>query len=367
MSETTWEYTDKRGDLPSRAGEEELRFIRNFHDVFLSIGIALFTAGLAFVSALIVGDSVSINEFSDVKNSGWLFAGVAFLDAAIMWGMAEFFARSRRLFLPAIVILLGFAWFFAAGVLASYVTLFAEGDYQEFEDAADQLKLLPLTVAGLTTLAVFAYYARMKLPFAMGLGGAGVAVTAVAGLFYLDPDQISRLGLLLPLAAGLFLFFLGVAFDARDPARRTRFSDNGFWLHFFAAPLIFGSVSGLVTGGGVFFQSAEGASVAAAATTLGLVLFFAIVSLLINRRALLVAGLLSAAVAIAILVRESGASGAWTAATTLLVLGGAMVLLGGGWHTVRRALVSPFPKEGAIARIIPPEPAPGERDREYGE
>jgi hypothetical protein len=35
------------GVAPAPAGEEDLRFIRNFHDVFLAIGIALFAVGLA--------------------------------------------------------------------------------------------------------------------------------------------------------------------------------------------------------------------------------------------------------------------------------------------------------------------------------
>lgn len=365
MSDTTIDYVDRRSRLPQRAGEEELRFIRNFHDVFISIGIGLFGVGIGFVSVLLLGDMVSINEFSDLQEAGWLIAGVALINALIMWGLAEFFARHRRLFLPAIVILVFFTWFFASGATVGYLTLFGEGDIADFEDAQQKLRFFPLTVAGATTLAIFVYYARMKLPFAMGLGGVGLAATGVAGLAALDAELILSLGFWLQLLAGLFLFALGVMFDARDPQRQTRFSDNGFWLHFFAAPLIFNSVLVLTTGRMLMSRIEDGAIgdgglLPTAVVTLVLVILFAVVSLLINRRALLVAGLLSAAYAIWVVVNSVGLSGAWPVAVTLLVLGASMVLLGGGWHSVRRVLVAPFPKEGLIARIIPPEPGPGE-------
>ena len=352
---------DRRRGSPS--GEEELRFIRNFHDVFLSIGLMLFGAGLGLVSMLLVGQTFSFQSIANIQSAGWSVAIVFFVDAAIMWLTAEFFARSRRLFLPAIVILIGFVWFFTWGVIAAYITAFSDGNYSSFDAAARELERLPLTVSATVTFAIFLYYFRMKLPFAMGLGAVGLVITIIAFLGFTDGNLLAALSGRLQLFSGLFLFLLGVYFDARDPARVTRLSDNGFWLHFFAAPLIFNAVMTMTTGGGLFGGNPfanGGNATGQAGLTLGLVIFFAVVSLLINRRALLVAGLLSAAASIAALLRASGLGGAWIAGMTLLLLGGAMVLLGGGWHGVRRALVAPFPKTGLIARIIPPEPEPGE-------
>ena len=339
----------RRGSLQ---GEEELRFIRNFHDVFLSIGLAMFAGGLGVFSTLIIGDLSNIGEDEEWRRIATSISGVSFLDAAIMWALAEFFARGRRLFLPAIVILIAFAAFFSSGVFAGYVALFGEQAVSSLDEGMETLKLMPMTITGATTLAILAYYARMKLPFAMGLAAIGLAAFGVSAFAYRYPDALLENAWRLTLFSGLFLFVLGVFFDARDPERRTRLSDNGFWLHFFAAPLIFTSVTAMVTG-----QTGLGAnSVQASAATLVIVLIFAVVSLLLNRRALLVAGLLSAAVSIGVLISNAGMDAAWTSALTLLLLGGTMVLLGGGWHTVRRFLVSPFPKKGLIARIIPPEP-----------
>jgi hypothetical protein len=213
-----------------------------------------------------------------------------------------------------------------------------------------------IIVYGLTTIAAFGFYARMKLPFAMGMSALQLTGVAVATAIYLQPERM--LGLLdrAQLYSGLFLFLLGVVYDARDPERRTRISDNAFWLHFFAAPVILNSAIGMAVG----FEGAAGDPVAAALTTLAIVAAFALVSLLINRRALLVAGLLYALIAAGFLISKAGLSEAWTAAVTLLVLGGGVVLLGTGWHAMRRVVVAPFPKRGFIARIIPPEPSRAE-------
>lgn len=346
-------YED-RTRSPGNSGEEELRFIRNFHDVFLSIGLALFAAGLAIFSTLTIGRLTGIEIGAGMENGvrqAFIIGGVVYLiDAAVMWGVGEVFARSRRLFLPAIVILLTFVGFLFAGVACLYMGVIGEvGD--NLSDWIETARVFPLVLASTVTLGILVYYVRMKLPFAMGLAGASVAGLVIATVLFFDYALVVNNFLAWLFGAGLFLFFLGVYFDARDPERRTRISDNGFWLHFFAAPVLFYSVTGMVAGGTAFSSNDTFPAIA----ILLIVIVFAVVSLLINRRALLVAGLLSAGVAIGVLLNSAGIDGLWTAGLTLLLLGGAMVLLGGGWKSVRRILIAPFPKTGWIGRIIPPD------------
>jgi len=358
------------GDTAERlSGEEELHFIRNFHDVFLSLGIAMFSAGLGIATAVALGPMIK-SAGSDISGSLLIAAGAAGIDAIIMWLMAEFFARGRRLFLPSIVILIGFSMFITCAAAALYGwhiganKEFFEGlGEQGVEGAVRKTSEALVFIAGVTTLAIFAFYARMKLPFAMGLGGYSLAGAGVAATFWAFPSVAANYIQPLVLAAGVFLFFLGVYFDARDPERKTRISDNGFWLHFFAAPLILNAVLQMAVGP----ENITAHQTGAAAVTLIIVFAFAFVSLLINRRALLVAGLLYALIAGGYLISKVGLSGAWTIAVTLLVMGGAMVLLGGGWHVLRRIVVAPFPKEGLIARIVPPEPAKDAKGRRASE
>lgn len=351
----------------SLPGEEDLRFIRNFHDVFLSIGIAMFAGGIGIATAMILApmleDAVGEEGFQHALK---LIAGASAIDAAIMWLMAEFFARGRRLFLPSIVILIAFSMFFMAAAGAAYgawhgldKAFFERIEGAGLVGAVRQASEFFIVVLGATTAAIFAFYARMKLPFAMGVAGYSLAATGVAAAFYAWPEKAEAMMQPAQLAAGIFIFLLGVYFDARDPERKTRISDNGFWLHFFAAPLILNSALGMTVGVDMLTQNSGGAAI----VTLIVVFAFAFVSLLINRRALLVAGLLYALIAAGYLISQVGLSGGWTAAATLLVMGGSMVLLGGGWHSIRRVVVAPFPKTGLIARIIPPEPSKEERRR----
>ncbi len=351
----------------SPSGEEELRFIRNFHDVFLSIGLGLFIVGIGVASSMIVGEKFLAmlgTGFDGVPRAlATTAAAVAFVDAAIVWALAEVFARTRRLFLPAIVILIGFVFFVVVGTGWAYAATVGIEDYERI---SLKIRMLFFLLAVSATIATFAYYLRMKLPFAMGLGGAALAGTIVTGLAIFIPAILTEHVLKVILLEGLFLFLLGVYYDARDPERRTRLSDNGFWLHFFAAPLIFISVTRMAAGGEGLDAFATGGAASAPIATLLIVFAFAFVSLMINRRALLVSGLISAIIAVSVLMNKTALNSGWTAAATLLILGGAMVALGGGWHSLRAVLVSPFPKSGLIARIIPPETGPNPRDQLVG-
>ncbi len=357
-------------------GEEDLRFIRNFHDIFLSIGILMFAAGLGLATTIGVGPMVR-DAFASGED-GWrrgltIVAAASGANAVIMWFMAEFFTRGRRLFLPSIVILIAFVGFFSIAAAAGYGAvigfdaqileragqpegprsgdgLFASAAFRELIREGSEAAIV---ILGAVTAAILVFYVRMKLPFAMGMFALYLSAVGVAAAYNVWPDRILEIAEPAQLLSGVFLFLLGIVFDARDPERKTRMSDNAFWLHFFAAPLILNSSIGMTVGVERIVENPTGAALA----TLLVVAVFSFVSLLINRRALLVAGLLYALIAGGFLISKTGLSGAWTLAVTLLVLGAAMVLLGGGWHAIRRVVVAPFPKRGPIARIIPPEPS----------
>ena len=342
---------DDRTSERSPLGEEDIRFIRNFNDLFLSIGLGLFIFGLGIISTLVGGQMISAvlagGIISEGRNAIWTGAFIAGADAVIVWMLGEVFARTRRLFLPAIVILVGFLFYFVTFVGLAYVAFFDLEQLGSFDDAKFEGRLYMLVLAAAGAIGSLLYYARMKLPFAMGLFGISLAGCVIGFVALGSPGLVTQNLYQVIFLSGVFLFALGVFFDARDPERLTRLSDNGFWLHFFAAPLIFFSVMEMA--------GTSGGGVAGATMTLVLIGVFTVISLLINRRALLVAGLLSAMWATGVLVTSAGLENAWSAAVTLLILGGAITLLGAGWHVIRGVLIAPFPKTGPIARIIPPE------------
>jgi hypothetical protein len=157
----------------------------------------------------------------------------------------------------------------------------------------------------------------------------------------------------------------GLLFDMRDPERKTRLSDNGFWLHFAAAPLLLKGVFGLVSklgsppeadmmGPNAFALWGEPTTLTAS-LTLAAVFALGLVSLMINRRALVVSALLTTGIAIGVLMQKAGLEEGSLFAGTLIVLGGGVLLLGAGWHVVRRALLFWVRPGTFAARVFPPE------------
>ncbi len=325
------------------SGEEDLRFIRNFHDIFLSVGIAIFGIGLA----------MAVSLFSD-GDAGVRLAISGFVCSAVMWGMAEFFARRRRLFLPAITLSIGFVLFFVLGVGALLAQeSFGNLHIEEASDVTGEFARFWMITAGSGVLASAAFVARFRLPFAWGLAAVWTSLFAFAAIAYVSPQAVIDFFGPIVLTTGLGAFFAAIAFDMRDPERRTIASDSAFWLHLAAAPQI---LFGLLTT--VFGFGGWGEDPQTAALTLAIVAILGLIGLAINRRALLVSALSTVGLAIAVLVRSADLDGGVTAAVTLIVLGGGVVLLGAGWHAARRAILAPLPKTGPLSRLFPPENAP---------
>lgn len=354
---------------PPLSGEEDFRFIRNFHDLFLAIGIVLFAVGMAVGIGTIVATGDSPPERLTVL-TGALCAGAA----AIMWVLGELFARRRRLFLPAIATVIAFTLFAAVAMVSLYFGMLVgrgvdlSGDVREGIPPLIQAGLL--LSAAMLFIAPAAFYARFRLPFSIGLAGGGVAFFIIACALVFAFEGALRLLPALYLGLGLLLFAAGVTFDARDPARATRMSDNGFWLHFAAAPFILNGAFGLLNqafigaeagvlggSGGLVMATSEKSESAVfmALATLAIVLVLGLVSLLINRRVLIVSALITTGIAIGVLLNELGMGAGGMAAATLTVLGGFVLILGAGWHSVRRALLGWVKPDGAWARIFPPE------------
>jgi hypothetical protein len=357
------------GGAPTAAappGEEELRFIRNFHDVFLAIGIVLLAVGLA----------VGIGSFAAAEASpqqATFAAGALSLGAAaIMWGLGELFARRRRLFLPAIAIVCALTLFvvFGAALLYAGAVVGRSIDLTEGPSGVPaEVRTGILLAATCAFIAPALFYWRFRLPFSMGLAGGGIAFFVIVSAFLFGGEPVLNVLPALYLGLGLLLFAAGVAFDARDPARVSRFSDNGFWLHFAAAPLVLGGSFGLVAqafgaqgaeavaGPARLISNGDDTAVLQAALTLLVVIVLGFVSLLINRRVLIVSALLTTGVAIGVILNRFGLGAGALAASVLVVLGGFVLILGAGWHGVRRALLGWVKPEGGWARIFPPESA----------
>ncbi len=350
------------------SGEEDLRFIRNFHDVFLAIGIILLAIGLAIAVSVSVATSGVETPQSGAITSGVLFAGCG----AIMWGLGEVFARRRRLFLPAIAIVISLTMFVVMAVALLYAGVLVgrgfDGTGLDMSTMPPELRMGIWVAMAFAFIAPLAFYARFRLPFSLGFAGGGAALFVIVAAMTANFDLTVQFLAPLQLGLGVLLFLAGVGFDARDPARATRYSDNGFWLHFAAAPLIlngafgligqaFGAPTGFGSSGALVASASEGGgnAIVHAAITLGVVVLLGIISLLINRRVLIVSTLITTGVAIGILLNAVGMGAGALAASTLIVLGAFVLILGASWHTARRLLLGWVKPGGGWARIFPPE------------
>lgn len=347
-------------------GEEDLRFIRNFHDVFLAIGIVLLAVGLAVGIGTVAAGARSPQEATVISGP------ISLIAAAIMWSLGELFARRRRLFLPAIAIVCSLTVFVVFGAALLYTGALLGRSLDLSGGPADvppEVRTGILIAAAGAFAAPALFYLRFRLPFSMGLAGGGVAFFVIVSALLFGGEPAFNYLPTLYLVLGLLLFASGVAFDARDPARVSRFSDNGFWLHFAAAPLVLGGSFGLVAqafgaqgaeamaGAGRLITTSDDAAVLQAALTLIVVILLGFVSLLINRRVLIVSALLTTGIAIGVILNRFGLGAGALAASVLVVLGGFVLILGAGWHGVRRALLGWVKPDGAWARIFPPESA----------
>lgn len=336
-------FLKKRSDPDRGHDSENLRFLTNFNDVFLAIGMTILVFGV-FATAVFGFD----NDFS----SRWDFIRVVAPVLIAAWALAEYFAGRRRLLLPSMMLTAAICGSsFVIGVALVSPNAFAV-DFNSFEEAQNAISAVLYAGFAGSALAALAVHQRFSLPFAL----APFAVS-IAGLFYTAIAHAGQgdavVGGIAALIIGLATLVAAVWFDMKDPQRASLTSDRAFWLHLAAAPQIIFGVRGLVLGSG--FAPAGLTDSIAMVTVLAA---FALVSVALNRRALIVSGLVTFAMAVISLFDSiNGGSSGQTLMLSALLIGGSIVLLGGGWRTARRQVLRLIPSTGTLGRIFPPEPA----------
>jgi hypothetical protein len=301
---------------------EAIRFVRGFHDVFLTIGVTLLLIG--------IGSTAEI-----LASGAWPYP-----IAIAAWALAEYFTRIKRLMLPSVVLSVAFG--ITGGLLFSAVGLALYGVSGEIIALTNRFIVLPpVTVAIGILAASVLFYLRFRLPFTLAqiVVAASYVIRVVLGNEYSTPFLL--------LIVGLLTFTAALLFDLKDRERRTIASDNAFWLHLTAAPLIVHTTIG-------FVQSETVASwtLPMALAILGVICGLALIALLIDRRALLVAGLFYFGAALFVLIRNTAIESNAVFAVTILILGVSLLLLGVGWRILRRLAVETL-MPSVIARRLP--------------
>ncbi|HHI88599.1 MAG TPA: hypothetical protein ENK01_01480 [Hellea balneolensis] len=299
--------------------EDDMRFVRSFSDVFIATGIGLLILGL--IGFTLIGGPI-----------------ISLIGMALMWLLAEYFGRKKRAHLPTLISALGFL-FFVHAATSNFIP--------------DSGMKPGVAAAFVTLLTMLVFYWRFRLPFAIAL----IAISVLILIFSFFAGHIP-LGLLL-LLSGILFFIVALLYDIRDPARKTRYADNAFWLHLTAAPLILHGIMAYtlvirkhkIMGGLAKVPAIDNTD---AAIMLLIVAALAFVGLAINRRALLVSSLGYAVIAITMLIKRSGLDVGSATALAFLLLGLFIVFLGAGWHGARRLVLTVLPRRGVFAKLFPP-------------
>ena len=300
--------------------DERFRLVGGFNDIFVTIGIGLVFAPLAFL----FGSSVAF----------------PFIGAIVAWVLAEIFTRQRRMALPSIALAIGFA-----GFCGACIAPFLGSDIWTAASTATD-RLVPLAAVA-AALGAGVHYARFRVPIDGLLVFAALQGAIAWIIASLLPGWFGAHLTAYVLIVGLVAFGLAMAFDVSDPARVTHRSDIAFWLHLVAAPLI---VHGMLAG--VVGASRFGGE--QAWPVLALTCVFTLIALVVDRRALIVSALTYAGGAIGYLINRGG--GFWkteTLSPTLLLLGAAILLLSIGWRGLRARIVPLLPL-GTLRQRLPP-------------
>lgn len=310
---------------PEPDDDEKLRLVSGFSDIFVTLGLALFTGALAYLT--------------EPFGMGTMWAVLA----VTAWLLAEFFTRRRRMALPSIALLVLFVlavFSCATYALGGMAGIAVEPDVSEIFGSDDSLIFVG---AALITLALTAlHYFRFRVPITIAAGTAALVVAVIGLISATAPGFVEAYLNPLVLLTGLGVFAFAMRFDLSDPERATRRTDIAFWLHLLAAPMI---VHPLIA------QMSEGADMSTVAPAiLAVFLALGIVAVVIDRRAMLVSGLVYAGYAVGSLFQRVGFADT-TTPLTALALGAFVLLLSAGWRPVRASLLKLLPSH--LAHRLP--------------
>ncbi|MEM7717601.1 MAG: hypothetical protein AAF222_00215 [Pseudomonadota bacterium] len=315
-------------------GDEPFELFRGFNEVFIMVGLVILAAGWIGV----VGWSV-YDQLATWRSTSIFYAA---LSAVLIWSLAEYFVRRRRMVGPAILLSLMFAGNAAFGLTQQFAQVFmlAQEDYSS------------LILPGILTVgAVCVFWLRFKVPFAMALVALGLFGTAllVAATRSGTPQDITDIFVFsaessfawITLALGSLTFCVAMIFDGSDPHRVTRRSAQGFWLHLVAAPMVINTVA---------LSILSNETNTAYLSILAAMAVFAIIAIIIDRRSFLLAAI---AYVVSVLLTLNPALENSSGAGIILGLGAFLLVLGAFWARIRTTILNTLPLGGFRAYLPP--------------
>ena len=321
--------------------DEPFRLLRGFRDIFIALGILFLAIGATVLIFAITGNALSFNnngintQRSVVEfMSGAVGAAILLIVGIVI---AEIVTRKLRLPLSSLILSLAIALW--AGLLGMQIMAPAAS---LFIDSSNQLTAVSIVLFFLSAfIGISLFYARYRLPFVMLVVAGTLVGLSLSIIKSIIPDLETHDLRFVIGGLGFIVFLFAMKFDLKDRIRVTRLSENAFWLHLLAAPLMIHSI--LATG------SWDQVNIPLILTVFAIL---TLIALIIDRRAFLVSSLLYMGGAFTQIVRALGLDSSLQFAVPVLFIGVLVVVLGIGWSPLRRLIMTIVPS--SIANRVPP-------------
>jgi hypothetical protein len=295
-----FEKEKAKASLTENTGEQ-LKFMRSFGDIFIALGVVL----LAFTSSQLAVNTI-----------------YQFITIVAFFLISEWLVGYKRLVLPGITILLSILYFVNEVVDAT------SGVHESLD------VFLMITAALL-------FYFRYKMPFSLYPVAVGCIYLSIEllGINVIEHPYIFIL-------LGLVVFIVAMWYDSRDTQRVTSLSDNGFWLHLLAAPLI---VHGVMVS---LFLSNNNSLQSNSLSILLLFTLFFFIALFVDRRAILVSSFAYALYAVFKFAYQQFMQVDNMTLFIFMGVGIFIIFFGTYWYKVRKLVFSPISSLG-ICKLVP--------------
>lgn len=301
--ELLFQFLKKQQADTLNEGDEPLKFVRSFGDVFITLGIILLVIAINLTSV-----------------SGYFYI-IPVLGFVVL---SEWLVRIRQLVLPGIALLLSILFFVNKLIPFGH----------------DNAVIVGLAALSCTSLL---FYLRYKMPFSLLPLATGLVLMPIVqiGLRAFDSPTIF-------ISLGLIVFFIAIWFDAQDTKRNSHLSDNAFWLFLLASPLI-------VHGAMIFLLFSNNSLISVFNTEVLMIVFFAcffLISLLIDRRAMLVSTQIYIIYALTQLFQNKLGDSGNVLIYILIGLALFVIYFGTYWYKTRR-LVYGFLSGSKVSQFVP--------------
>ena len=321
--------------------DEPFRLLRGFRDIFIALGILFLSIGATVLNFAITGNALSfsnngVNTQRSVIDfmSGAVGAAILLIVGIVI---AEIVTRKLRLPLSSLILSLAIALW--AGMLGMQIMAPAAS---LFIESSNQLTAVSIVLFFLSAfIGISLFYARYRLPFVMLVVAGTLVGLSLSIIKSIIPDLETHDLRFVIGGLGFVVFLFAMKFDLKDRIRVTRLSENAFWLHLLAAPLMIHSI--LAT------RSWDHVNIP---LILAVFAILTLIALIIDRRAFLVSSLLYMGGAFTQIIKALGLDSALQFAVPVLFIGVLVVVLGIGWSPLRRLIMTIVPS--SIADRVPP-------------